>query len=172
MNPLIRNDIDATTIVMSIRWRYLLPLLAGTKTREFRTRLLPGHVRRVLTLPTGRPPAEHCDTPPGVLGMFDIDRQTWEPVYRWVQTLPRLGSDIRKLELVTVPGCGIDPEPLADYAGGYAENVAAIEVAGRPVRFPRPIPLDVLGVTRPPQSWCYAPRDWRSVLAAEVLLAA
>lgn len=165
-----RDDIDHTAVIMSIRWEYALALLDGSKRREFRRIALPSDVTRVLINPTGRPPAEHEHTPPGLLGMFDVAYQVSSIVRRWL--VGDLTGRTPFEELATLSGSGIDSAPLAAYAGGYDEHLTAIEVAGTPIRFPCSIPLADLHVARSPQSWRYAPANWREVIAAEVLLAA
>lgn len=154
-----RTDIDRSTIILPIRWPYVNGFFDGSKVREFRTWWLPETTERVLMWPTGRLDNQLAG---GVAGMWWVDSVVNGPVYNWLDPDGHLGW-------VSQAGNGLGAAELRAYARA---RPLVVYGARDVVRFPSIIPGPVFGLDRAPQAFAYAPADWRSVLAAEVLLAA
>jgi predicted transcriptional regulator len=144
-------DVDRSTVLLSLRPPYAAAILAGTKTVEFRRKALPDGVETALIWRTGKDG--------GIVGRFLVARQEVRTAESWT-TL----NGVR-----TVPGGGIPPEALFQYAGGpdgalWGISVTAVE------RLERRLDPKQLHPTlfRPPQSWRYAPARWRERWTAAV----
>lgn len=137
-------ELDRTTVLLSIRPVYVDRILRGEKTVELRRRSLPLGVRQVIMWRTGKDGGlvGHWTIP----SLFGVVTQAAED---WACAL----------------GVGIDRDALVAYAGGLREVLDGIAV-GRLVAYPTTVSAAALhpSLTRPPQSWRYAPAGWRDVL--------
>jgi len=135
--------VDRTTAVLSIHPQYVNRILAGTKTVELRKQPLPSMVRTVLMWRTG--------SDGGIVGKFTVDGQE------------RLSVD-DLLHLADVYpaayGLGIEKAPLRAYAEPTGGSLTSIDI-GLVERFQC---TERFGWTAGPQSFRYAPADWRTVL--------
>ena len=138
--------VDRTTVVLSIRPVYADRILAGTKTIEFRRKPLPSMVSTVLIWRAG--PSG------GVVGKFRLEHPEESHRAGWFAVEQSDGSRIIQ------PEAGVSAEDLIAYAGGEFGHLWALGVRDA-TRYQQ---TDRLGWSRGPQSWQYAPADWRTVL--------
>jgi predicted transcriptional regulator len=127
---------DRTTAVLSIRPVYVDRILDGSKTIEFRRRPLPVEVEQMLIWKTG--------PDGGVVARVAIEGHATLTAEAWA----------------TARGRGTETVDLAAYAGGWDAPVTGIYL-GKVDRFQQ---ANRLGFPGGPQSWRYAPADWRTVL--------
>lgn len=125
------------TVLMSIRAPYADAILSGLKTAEFRLRA-PNPGVDILIYRSGGDRKNR-----GVVGVFTAGDVV-------------SGTAVDHFREVHRPGIGLTD--LENYAGGTAELVWRIDVT-KPLPFARPVPLSVMGLARPPQSWQYVTTD-------------
>jgi predicted transcriptional regulator len=147
-------DLDRTTVLLAIRPAYCDRITAGTKRTEFRRKPLPEGVERAILWRTG--------PDGGLVGSVKILVQSHACVEWYLHASPTG-------ERVTHEAAGVSAEDLIAYAGGPDAMVWALLVKLR-YRYAAPIAATALhpSLTRPPQSWRYAPVGWRNVLPEAV----
>lgn len=143
-------DLDRSTVLLAIRPVYCDRIFEGVKRTEFRRRALPANVERAILWRTG--PGG------GLAGSVDILVQSHAKVKWYIHDWP-------SGERETHPAAGVSAADLIAYAGGEDASVWALLV--KPTyRYPLAVAGTALhpSLTRPPQSWRYAPAGWRDVL--------
>lgn len=122
-------------VLMSIRPRWAEALLARDKRAEFRTRYPLDAPRTVLVYAAAPVSA--------IVGELDVDRvDTGTPAELWDRHCAYAG--LSRIE-------------YDRYFAGRGQGARALLV-GSARRYPSPVPLDRLGLLRPPQSWRYLHR--------------
>lgn len=147
-------DVDRTTAVQAIRPQYADAILAGAKTVEFRRQPLPALVGRVLIWRIG--PGG------GIVGAYRVKGQIIQTARQWTDCRRDRNSF---LHAAGHAAYGIADDALTDYAGGPDAVLAGILIADRAMHPAGLVSGAVLGMTRAPQSWRYAPAGWETALS-------
>jgi len=151
---------DRTAVVMSIRAPYADALMDGTKRWEFRRQPLPEGVQWILSYRSGAKDGR------GVVGLLRVIGQDTASCRAWGQGPCSRGYGHGRVD----PLFGISIDSLAYYAAdpvlGLGARVTGIAVHVEE-RFPGAVPLAAYGLSRPAQSWCYAPVGWRGTRTLE-----